>query len=235
MSDKFNNEVCREIRISIIDSADYRFITPGKLLSRIQTENMKILGAGLRNIDLERLENNLAGLRELESLEVYTTADGILHVEADQRDPVMRVITAWGNNYYIDKYGFVIPHSDRYTPRLIVVSGNIEVPDNCIMGESILNQDENLPVRQSFRMVQYVNGDEFWSRFIEQIWINEKGEFELVPRIGEHIVKFGSVEDYEWKFRVLRAFYKEKIAVAGWDKYKEIDMRFKGQLVCTKK
>jgi len=235
MSDRFNNEVCREIKISIMDSAEYSFITPGNLLSMIQAEDVQILGAGLREIDLERIEENLAGARELESVEVYTTADGIFHVDADQRDPVMRVITSYGNNFYIDKYGFVIPHSNRYTPRLIVVSGNIEVPDNCILGESILNQDENLMVNQTFRMVEYINNDEFWSRFIEQIWINEDSEFELIPRIGEHIVKFGSAGDYEWKLKVLRIFYKEKMAVAGWDKYREIDMRFKGQIVCTKK
>lgn len=235
MSDRFYNEVCREIKISIMDSAKYRFVTPGNLLSMIQAENMQILGAGLRNIDLEKIENDLAGARELESVEVYTTADGILHIEADQRDPVMRVITSWGNNYYIDGSGFVVPHSDRYTPRLIVVSGNIEVPDRCIQGESILNQDDDSPIRQAFKMVEYVNGDDFWSRFIEQIWINEKGEFELVPRIGEHIVKFGTVEDHEWKLKVLKTFYKEKMTVAGWNKYKVIDMRFNGQLICTKK
>ncbi len=235
MSDKFNNEVCREIKISITDSAEHRFITPGNLLSMIQNENMRLLGAGLSTIDLEKIENILAGVRELECVEVYTTADGILHIDADQRNPVMRVITSFRNNFYIDKYGFVIPHSNTFTPRLIVVSGNIEVPDNCIMGKSILEQDENLMVIKAFRMVEYINGDEFWSRLIEQIWINEKGEFELVPRIGEHIVKFGTAGNYEWKFRVLRTFYKEKMADAGWNKYDEIDMRFKGQLVCTKK
>lgn len=235
MSDKFDNEVCREIKISIADSMENKFITPGNLLSMIQEENIKILGNELSNINLGRIEKILNGLRELECVEVYTTAEGVLHVVADQRDPVMRVITSYGNNFYIDKYGFVIPHSNRYTPHLIVASGYIEVPDSCILGRSIFQQEENTLVKQTFRMAEHVNNDEFWNRLIEQIWINEKGEFELVPRVGGHIVKFGTAEDYEWKFRVLRTFYKEKMTIAGWDRYVEIDMRFKGQLVCTKK
>ncbi|MEA1885619.1 MAG: hypothetical protein U9N72_00195 [Bacteroidota bacterium] len=235
MADKYYNELCREIKISIKDSMEYRFITPGNLLSMVQKEKMNYLGAELHNIDLERIEDILKGVRELEDVEVFTTADGILHIDADQRDPVMRVITSYGNNYYIDKNGFVIPHSNTFTPRLIVASGNISMPDSCILGKSIFEQDKNLMVKQTFKMVEYINGDEFWKRFIEQIWINEKEEFELVPRVGEHIVKFGNADDFEWKFRILRTFYKEKMPTAGWDKYDEIDMRFKGQLVCIKK
>lgn len=235
MADKYYHELCREIKISIKDSMEYRFITPGSLLSMVQEEKLDILGSELYNIDLEGIEDILKDVRELEEVEVFTTADGILHIDADQRDPLMRVITSYGNNYYIDKNGFVIPHSITFTPRLIVVSGNISVPDSCIIGKNIFEQDENSIVKQTFRMVEYINGDEFWSRFIEQIWINEKGELELVPRVGEHLVKFGSADDFEWKFRILRTFYKEKIPAVGWDKYDEIDMRFNGQLVCTRK
>ncbi|HCC70844.1 MAG TPA: hypothetical protein DEQ09_06810 [Bacteroidales bacterium] len=235
MSDRVYNESCREIRITVMDSAEYRFVTPGEIMTIIQDDNTKLLGAGLNSINIKRIENILAGIRELESVEVYTTADGVLHVDTDQRDPVMRVITSYGNSYYIDNEGFVIPHNNTYTPRLIAVSGNIEVPDSCILGRSILDMDEKLMVNQIFEISRYINNDEFWNRLLEQIWINDKAEIELVPRVGDHIVKMGSAENYQWKFKVLGTFYKETLAIVGWDKYDEIDMRFKGQLVCRKK
>ncbi|HDZ40969.1 MAG TPA: hypothetical protein ENH59_04745 [Bacteroidetes bacterium] len=235
VSDRVYNEICREIKISIVDSSQYRFITNANILSMIQDEKIEFLGHELNTINLEGIENLLLSVRELECAEAYTTADGVLHVDANQRDPVMRVITVFGNNYYIDKYGYVIPHRQIYTPRMIVVSGNIEVPDSCIMGKSILEEDDNLLVRKTFSLVEYISADEFWKRQIEQIWINDKKEIELVPRVGDHIVKFGEVGNYKWKFNVLRTFYNQIMPQAGWDKYDEIDMRFNGQLVCRKK
>ncbi len=235
MADRVYNEICHKIKISIIDSAEYRFITSNNILGMIQDKNYDLLGLTLNTINLEGIENILSGIRELERVEVYTTADGVLHIDANQRDPVMRVITAYGNNYYIDKNGYVIPHRLTYTPRMIVVSGNIEVPDSCILGKSILGLDENSLMRKTFSLVEYINADEFWNSLIEQLWINGKGEFELVPRVGDHIVKFGKSDNSEWKLNVLRVFYNEAMPVAGWDKYDEIDMRFNGQLVCRKK
>jgi cell division protein FtsQ len=232
ISDKVYDEPCREIRVNIMDSSKYRFVTPGTLLSMIQTDNTSILGRGLNTIDLKSIENILSEVRELEKVEVYTTADGVLHVDADQRDPLMRVITSYGNNYYIDKEGFVIPHSISYTPHLIAVSGNIEVPDSCILGRSILEMDNEMMINKIFRIVNYINDNEFWNRLFEQIWISQKDEIELVPRMGDHIVKFGEAGNYEWKFMILESFYKQTLPVAGWNKYSEIDLRFEGQIVC---
>lgn len=232
MSARVYDQPCRGISISIIDSMEYKFVTPGRLLTMVQDEEPDLLGSGLEEIDTERIEKLLSVLPELERLEVYLTADGLVHIEADQRNPLMRVISEYGNNYYIDKSGFVIPHSHIYTPRMLVVSGNIEVPDKCIQGESILEQDGNILIRQVFAIAEYINASEFWDRQLEQIYINERKEIELVPRVGDHIVKFGSPLNYESKFGVLGTFYRNTLAVAGWDRYKEIDMRYKGQLVC---
>jgi len=235
ISDKVYNEACREIRINILDSTLYGFVSPGTLLSIIQADNTSLLGRKLNTIDLKDIEKNLSAVRELKGVEVYITVDGILHVDADQRDPVMRVITSYGNNYYIDKDGFVIPHSISYTPHLLVISGHIEVPDSCILGKSILEMDNELMVNKAFSIVKYINENEFWDRLFEQIWINEKDEIELVPRLGDQIIKFGDAGNYEWKFMVLESFYRQALPVMGWNKYDEIDLRFEGQLVCRKK
>lgn len=235
MSGRVYNEICGEVSIAVTDSSRYRFITAAGILSMIQDRDIKFLGQALHTIDLDGIEEMLSERRELECVEVYTTVDGVLHIDADQRDPLMRVITSYGNNYYIDKYGYVIPHSKTYTPRMIVVSGNIEVPDSCILGNSILHYDEALLIRKTFKLLAYINEDKFWQELIEQVWINEKEEIELVPRLGGHIIKFGEAGNIEWKFNVLRTFYEETMPVKGWDKYDEIDMRFDGQLVCRKR
>jgi cell division protein FtsQ len=47
-------------------------------------------------------------------------------------------------------------------------------------------------------------------------------------------VVFGSIENYEEKFRNLEAFYKKGLPVSGWNLYKEINLKYKNQIVCTK-
>jgi len=146
VSGRVYDEICGELSIAVTDSAQYRFITAAGILSMIQDRDIKFLGQPLNTIDLDGIEEILSGLRELECVEVYTTADGKLHIDADQRDPLMRVITSYGNNYYIDKYGYVIPFSRSYTPRIIVVSGNIEVQRTWFLGIYHHDfQDMNIP------------------------------------------------------------------------------------------
>ena len=56
-------------------------------------------------------------------------------------------------------------------------------------------------------------------------------EFEMVPVIGNHIVKLGNGENIEQKFNRLFIFYKQVLSRTGFDKYKTIDVRYAGQVV----
>ena len=58
------------------------------------------------------------------------TIDGTIHVYADQRDPVMRVMPDNGGDYFIDKEGIVIRKRNLYNPRLHIISGNVNISSN---------------------------------------------------------------------------------------------------------
>jgi cell division protein FtsQ len=214
---------------------DYSFVTRAGIFSLIHNENEKVLGEVVRNLEVKKIESRIATIRELEKAEVYMTVDGILHVDADQRDPIMRVITTFGNSYYIDKHGIIIPHSESYTPRLVVISGNIELPDDCIGRGEIYSLPDNKLIKQAYKMAAFINNDDFWSSQIEQVFVNSKQEFELVPRVGRHIVKFGNQMRMENKFNDLKVFYLNALPEMGWEKYKEINLRYDGQIVCKKR
>jgi cell division protein FtsQ len=46
---------------------------------------------------------------------------------------------------------------------------------------------------------------------------------------------FGTGDDIEIKFEKLMLFYKEGLSRVGWDKYSTINLKYKNQIVCTKK
>ena len=56
-------------------------------------------------------------------------------------------------------------------------------------------------------------------------------EFEMIPVVGNHIVKLGDGENIEQKFNRLFIFYKEVLSRTGFNKYKTIDVRYAGQVI----
>lgn len=234
MSARMNDSICREIKVSISDSMANRFVTAENLFSIVHNENNPILGANMEEVDIAAIEQEISAIRELEKIEVYETVDGVLHIEADQRDPVLRVISSYGASYYIDKFGMLVPYNQNYTPRIIVVSGSIDVPDSCISGKSVRQLSSDNLLRQAFEIIEFVSSDEFWKRQFEQLYVNSRKEFEFIPRIGNHIIKFGDAEGYVDKFESLKAFYMNPLSEMGWNKYSVIDLRYSGQIVCKK-
>ena len=61
------------------------------------------------------------------------------------------------------------------------------------------------------------------------------GEFTLIPKIGDQKILLGKVMDAGQKLERLKIFYREGMPYEGWRKYKTIDVRFAGQVVCKKR
>lgn len=234
ISDKVYTRNCRRVEIVIKDSLKNRFVTPGGLFSMVQNDHEQVLGKPISGIDLDAIEKELKQIKELESAEVFYTVDGVLHVEARQRDPVMRIISSYGNSYYIDNEGVIIPHTGVYTPRVIIVSGSISVPDEYISRGAINIPDDNI-ISQLFELIRELNASELWSGQFEQVWVTEKGDIELIPRVGNQLVKLGSPEKVHERLQNLEAFYLGMIDEVGWNKYSEINLMFEGQIVCKKR
>jgi hypothetical protein len=57
----------------------------------------------------------------------------------------------------------------------------------------------------------------------------------MIPKFGNTIIIFGSGKDAAEKLGKLRLFYKEVMVKAGWNKYSEINVQYKNQLVAKRK
>jgi cell division protein FtsQ len=221
--------------LNIVDSSEYHFVTKGEIRNLIVENNTRVLGMPIKNISTPEIENRIAGLREVKVAEVYTTIDGTLHVLVDQRDPVMRVM-ADGGDYFVDKDGVVIRRKGLYTPRLHIVGGNIRITSQMLNGVSVLDTSiKNSILKDIYQLVNFLNGDSFWSAQIDQIYVDNDDEIDLIPRLGNNLVHLGTTENYEGKLRNLEAFYKKVLPEAGWNKYELINLEYKDQIVCRKR
>ncbi|MCE5345488.1 MAG: cell division protein FtsQ/DivIB [Bacteroidales bacterium] len=227
---------CIGVEISIKDSSDYHLVTKRQLLNLAYGNSGKILGRKVKDISVSDIENKINVLRELKVAEAYVTIDGILHIYADQRDPVMRVIPDGGGDFFIDNEGVVVRKRNLYTPRLHVIGGNVNITSAMLNGVSVLDTSiKSTVLKDIYHFVEYINDDDFWSAQIDQIYVDHNDELDLIPRVGNQRVHLGSTEDFRGKLRKLEAFYDKVMPEVGWNKYSLINLEYRDQIVCKRR
>lgn len=231
-----NSKRCGGISIDIKDSSDYHFVTRRQLLNLVHGSTGKILGRPVKDVLVSAIEGKINGVRELKEAEVYMTIDGTLHVYVNQREPVMRVIPDNGGDFFIDEDGVVVRKRNLYTPRLHIVGGNINISSAMLNGVSVLDTSiKNSILKDIYYLVDYINKDDFWSAQIDQIYVDNNDEIDLIPRVGNQIIHLGTTENLEGKLRNLATFYDKVLPEVGWNKYSLINLEFKDQIVCKKR
>ena len=81
----------------------------------------------------------------------------------------------------------------------------------------------------------FLHNNKFWDAQIEQIHVLPDRNIELVPRVGDHLVYLGKLDDFEDKLARLKEFYKKGLNKVGWNKYSRINLEFSNQIICTKR
>ena len=241
VSTKRNETLCNKINVIIIDSLKNKFINKDDINILLLSSNKNILGSQLNIVNTKEIEALVKENTEIKNAEVFISNNGILNVEIDQRNPIMRIINKKGYSYYIDNDGYIMFLSKKYTSHVLIANGNIseyfEIGKiNRLECDSRNeNQRKNLLICDLFKLGKYINKNKFWNSQFEQIYVNKDGEFELIPRVGAHIISFGSIENYKMKLRNLKAFYLQGLNNIGWNNYDKINLKYKNQVICTKR
>ena len=240
ISEKNHARICHAIRVNILDSAQTGFIQQEDILKLLDKSRMEIKGRPISGINLKKMENLLDNQGTIKNAEVYCTNSGTLNIDIQQRQPLVRIIDKAGRSYYLDAQGTIIPLSGKYSPLVLIANGNITEPFDPNKTNNIWKvKTDNLTDRQKiiydlFELVRYITSNEFWNAQIEQVYVNDDSEFEIIPRVGPHIIILGTIENYQEKFDKLMTFYKEGLNKVGWNAYLTINLKYKNQIVCTK-
>jgi len=189
----------------------------------------KLEGFRLGAIDVGRIERVLEEDPFVLNADVYIDASANVNVKVEQREPVLRVIDNNGLNYYLDENGLKMPLSRHFAVRVLTATGNIPPHDPNFL------ERKRHRLKDLFLLAEKISADEFFSALIEQIYVSNTGEFTLIPKVGDQKIIFGKLQDADEKLENLKIFYKEGIPYEGWQKYRTINVKFKGQVVCEKK
>lgn len=228
---------CNEFYVAL-DHNDMRFIEEDDIRERITDLGNPIVGEPMSSLDIQKYEEEILNMPEVEAAEVYKTINGKLIAEVTQRRPIVRIINQNDSlSVYIDDKGHVMPWSNKYTARVLVVNGHINVPRSGSV-QDVLDYDSVAAVSMLddvYELAQFIEQDPFWAAQIQQVYITQNGGFEMIPRVGGHVIIFGDLENMKGKFSKLRAFYRKGLKNNDWNIYKSINLTYKDQIVCTKK
>ena len=103
----------RDIAVEVKGASGVHFLDKDMLLKQVVGGTGPVIGTPIAQLDEAGIEHRLRAIPCIADVEVYHGLDGIVHVNATQREPVLRVINADGSGFYIDKNGFTMPLSLR--------------------------------------------------------------------------------------------------------------------------
>jgi len=216
---------CQEIVVNINPNSP-RFLDEKEITDMIEKSGEMIVGSRLSAININKIETKLNTSSSLANVQVIKKVEskglsfkGKLIVSLDERTPIIRIKNST-EDYYMDMEGNKIPTSAKYIERIMIASGSIPTPE---IQAGLL------------KMADFVNKDDFWKAQIEQVFVQANGELLLLPQVGDYLIEFGTPEDYELKLRNLKAVYQQGFKNMGWNKYRTISVKYRNQVVCTKK
>jgi len=196
----------------------------------------------LDQIDISAIETILNDHPSIKNADVYATIRGSVRIDVEQRTPLFRVFCPDGDSYYVDKEGWPMPLSNKYTSRVLVANGNIDlsyvnayqlnVAGQTAATDSIVGFET---VSELYHLASFLEEDDFWKAQLSQVFVNADGEIELIPRVGNHTILIGDATNLQQKMDKLMLFYKNGLSKTGWNEYKVINLKYKNQIVCTKR
>jgi cell division protein FtsQ len=233
---EYKQKTCRSFRVDVLNASDQSMITSEEILNLVNDRFGKIEGSPLARVDLYQMENLVLSNPYVSSCEVFQTMGGNLVLKARVREPLVRVINLDDDQYYLDVTGCVMPVSQIHPSHVPIASGFI--PDKFISldkSEKSLNiYPDSSVLHMVFPVAFFISKDDFLKSFIDQIYITDQKEIELVPKIGSQTIIFGDALDAHEKLVNLKTFYLKVMSNIDWNTYKSINLKYKNQVVCLK-
>lgn len=189
-------------------------------------------------IDVAHIEKVILQNPYVATAQVYLTEESVCAVRIKQRDPFLKIIGR-GQMYQLDRNGVEMPLNTDYPVQLRVASGNIPFSPHYGLDVNALSDTSPMAVlKHLFLINRFLSEDEFWNALFEQIYVTTGMEYELIPKVGGQLIKLGKIEntrDLADKMHRLKLFYLKGMGQEGWRKYSVLNLKYKNQVVATKK
>ncbi len=227
---------CDELVVHIHTLTGKNLVTETDVKNQISEKIGVVIGEPLNKINTRAIEEELNANPYVKSVRVYETINKKLIIELEERKPMVRLMDSNGKTAILDVDGYLMPLSHNAVLRLPVITGNFKLNNEFVhanghVGDSLAH----VSLVNVYAYASAIATNPFWKAQIQQTDLNAYGDFVAYPQVGKHTINFGSASKIEEKLDRLFIFYKKGLGETGWNKYTSINLKYKDQIVCTKK
>lgn len=223
----------KQFAAQVIDEDRYRFITREMIGDMLNSASYPALNVKAEEVDLERVEREIKKNSFVSRAEAWLDMQNRLHVKVWQRVPYIRALTPGGKQYYLDTDGERMPLSPTFSA--LVCLATPSPADTLLKGAAFRTPKfEHLLDSTLFVVGNYFAQDSFAQSICGQLEYDSRMNLAITPRLGNFRISLGDASNLERKFTYLKAFYYEKLPVEGWDKYRELNLRYENQIIAIK-
>lgn len=212
--------ICKGIDVLLTTSHPADTTTRQGIMSELEHYPGKIAGAPLSSINTHKIERFLSSLNAFEKVDCAIAADSRLQIVVTPMIPEIRVFDTNGKSYYVNKDGKRITSNAEFFVDVPVVQGHFT---------------DKFPARSVIPIAKYIRDDNELNTLIAGIKVQDADNILLVPRIRGHLINFGDTSRLDAKKRAILTAYRSIMPRKGWNEYDTISVKFKGQIVATRR
>lgn len=196
--------------------------------SIVASIGMPVKEKSIGSFDLRKLELELEKNIWIKKANLFFDNNGILHAKIQGRLPIARIFTTAGTSFYIDTALTRLPVTE-------LKAVNVQVFTSFPGDKIVLSAADSLLLMDVRNISMALQKDSFCMAMIDQVDITQNRKFEMVPKLGNHVILFGDASDIDKKIERLKLFYSKVFAKAGMNYYAILNVQYEGQVVAKKR
>lgn len=217
-----------EVKVNINAASDNAFMNETRVMEAMGwIGGVAPLGTKLDQVSLKMLEDSLLKSPFVKDAELYKNIQGTLLVDVEMRKPVARLMNNSGADIYLDASGVKFPVSTLHSANVLLVRGDFE--------ESVADTFSCETVLSALPVLTYIRNNPFWNNYLSEVSIGGNGELMLYPRMDNMEIEFGHPIRTADKLRNLQVFLEEVMTHSDRPRFKQLSVKYKGQVVATKR
>ena len=235
------NTAIKDVAVTVDYLGNDTLVTAEQLRGQVLYKYRDITSQPVSEVDLDGIRALVKANPYVDEATVSVTVSADLMINITQRSPLVRVFTK-KRQFYLDNKGRYMPISSVKNQCVIIANGAIDKdfpgkPKDLDLGALLASDPkaESYDIVKVYLLAKYINADPKAKALFDQIFINQDGDLEVVPKLGNHVVIIGNTENLDEKFENLYALYDKGFSKVGWDKYSIVNLKYIDQIICTKK
>lgn len=210
---------CNGIEVVIDGKSQVASISEASVKEVLADYPHPIIGQPVHSINTLEIADFLRSFNNFETVDCLITTQGNLKIKVTPMVPTLRVFDG-AKSYYVNKDGKTMAAIPGFHVDVPVVSGHFS---------------EDFPPQSVLPVVRFMQSDSAINHIVGMIQVIDRENILLVPRIKGHVINIGDTTDLNIKRRAILTAYKDILPYKGWDTYDTISVKFKGQIVASRR